>query len=157
MDLSLNGSALSILRYKNTKIEILEILYIDNAPIKNRNIKLFNIYSAFLQLCFKYKPSTIIKEKEFSRFIKSTKAISEVDGIINLAISIYNPYLELQTIAPTSIKKIITGDGKASKQNVLDSISKYLIKEQQDYKFKTLDCSDATATGIAYLLSKLDN
>lgn len=152
MDLSLNGSALAITKLVKDKFKIIDIIYIDNNKIKERKTKLFNIYSNSLVTALKYKPSLIIKEREFSRHIKSTKAISEVDGVVQLALFNYNNDYNIELISPITIKKFITKNTKATKQEVQNDLRRYLIKEQKEYYFKTLDCSDSVAVAIAYKL-----
>ncbi len=51
-------------------------------------------------------------------------------------------------IYPVQIKKLITGNGKASKEEVAEGLKKYL----PDLQFKNDDESDATAVAIAWLI-----
>lgn len=53
-------------------------------------------------------------------------------------------------LTPTSIKKIITGNGKASKQGVAKTLELY-VGEQN---YETDDESDAVAAAVAYLIKE---
>ena len=61
---------------------------------------------------------------------------------------------QVHEIPPTTVKKLITGDGKASKESVDICLRSYLVDEQKDVVFATDDCSDAVAVGIAWLLKE---
>lgn len=51
-------------------------------------------------------------------------------------------------IYPVSVKKLITGSGKADKQQVADSLKNYL----GDHEYHSDDESDAAAVGVAWLI-----
>lgn len=74
--------------------------------------------------------------------------LGEMTGMFKHHIS-NNLKLPFDVIAPASVKKIITGSGKATKQEVRDSLSKY-ISNISDISWNTFDESDATAIAVAY-------
>lgn len=51
-------------------------------------------------------------------------------------------------ISPAAVKKLLTGTGKATKNEVSSALEKYVGK--QNYVFD--DMSDAVAVGVAWLL-----
>ena len=55
-----------------------------------------------------------------------------------------------EEIAPTAIKKALTGSGKATKEEVAAALEKYVGKLEYDVD----DLSDACAVGVAWLLQK---
>ena len=61
-------------------------------------------------------------------------------------------YFGIDVIAPTSVKKIVTGSGKSTKQEVKNSVIKTLTKPEI---YKLLvddeDAVDAVAIGLAYM------
>lgn len=61
-----------------------------------------------------------VRERGFSRFPHETQTLFKVMGIADLAAwqKHQSEYIEL---APTTIKKLLTGSGKANKQEVADA------------------------------------
>lgn len=90
-----------------------------------------------------------VREKGFSRFPHETQALFKVVGIADLAAwqkcrAVY------EEIAPSAIKKLLTGSGKASKEDVAAASHRF-IGEQV---YQTDDESDAVAVGIVWLLQR---
>ncbi|MBE7156308.1 crossover junction endodeoxyribonuclease RuvC, partial [Bacillus paranthracis] len=54
-------------------------------------------------------------------------------------------------MSPTTVKKHVTGNGKASKESVADSVRGYF---REKLVFATDDESDAIAVALAYLIKK---
>lgn len=55
-------------------------------------------------------------------------------------------------LAPTTVKKLVAGNGKAEKKDVAEGVRKYL-RLPSDYKFAAgYDDSDAAAVVLAYLI-----
>jgi crossover junction endodeoxyribonuclease RuvC len=91
--------------------------------------------------------AVFVREKGFSRFPHETQALFKVVGVSDLAA--WKAYgTEFVEIAPTTVKKLLTGSGKANKDEVAAALDKY-IGEQQ---FEADDESDAAAVGIAWLI-----
>jgi len=91
--------------------------------------------------------AVFVREKGFSRFPHETQALFKVVGVADLAA--WKAYgTEFVEIAPTTVKKLLTGSGKANKDEVAAALDKY-IGEQQ---FEADDESDAAAVGIAWLI-----
>ena len=58
----------------------------------------------------------------------------------------------METIAPLSVKKLVTGSGKATKYKMKVAVKKQLSKaEQKLVDFKDEDAVDAVAIGLAYM------
>ena len=53
-------------------------------------------------------------------------------------------------IAPTTVKKLLTGSGKASKEEVAAALERFVGKQE----YAVDDESDAVAVGIAWLASQ---
>ena len=90
-----------------------------------------------------------VREKGFSRFPHETQALFKVVGIADLAAwqkcrAVY------EEIAPSAIKKLLTGSGKASKEDVAAASHRF-IGEQV---YQTDDESDAVAVGIVWPLQR---
>ena len=155
IDPSLNCTGYVVLHYEDEEITILEsgITYNKNIPSKLIGQKLFNIESALSRLFCDYQFQAIVKEASFSnQRIKATQRIFEVLGVIN-CICYKNGYTDIAELAPTTVKKLVGGNGKCSKDEVKDNLYYYVGW----YNYKTEDISDAVAVGIAYLKQKQFN
>ena len=58
-----------------------------------------------------------VREKGFSRFPRETQALFKVIGVADL-VAWQKKRAEYHEIAPTTIKKLLTGSGKATKEDV---------------------------------------
>lgn len=86
-----------------------------------------------------------MRERGFSRFAAETQALSKVVGVTDfIAAFIMRSFEE---IAPVSVKKTLTGNAKAKKDEVAAQLSKYV----GDHSYACDDESDAVAVGIAWL------
>ena len=90
--------------------------------------------------------AVFVREKGFSRFPHETQALFKVIGVADLA-AWKTCRTEFVEIAPTTVKKLLTGSGKASKQEVAAALERYVGKQT----YTTDDESDAIAVGIAWL------
>lgn len=87
-----------------------------------------------------------MREKGFARFPHETQALSKVAGIADLAAWQQKRAMYYE-LAPTAIKKLLTGSGKANKEEVAAALARY-VGEQ---RYGTNDESDAVAAGVAWL------
>lgn len=94
----------------------------------------------------------VVREKGFSRFATTTQTLFKVVGVSDLTILDLMGVKNVEEITPTSVKKYTTGDGKATKLDVMDAVRNYLISEQKDFEFYSDDVSDAVAVGISYAI-----
>lgn len=111
-----------------------------------RGVKLKLLEAEMNRLKAKYYPlyPTIFMEKGFSRFKTETQSIYRARGVIE------NVFwdMDIEEIAPTSVKKIVTGNGSAGKDRVALAVKEFYDVED----FETDDESDALAViHAAYL------
>lgn len=78
--------------------------------------------------------------------------LAELNGVIKYKYYLNNTSIEV--IAPNSIKKYVTGNGKSKKDIVRQSLKDNSLFK--DIKFKNNDESDSLAVGYAYILKKLE-
>lgn len=157
MDLSLAFPAFAILRVVNNAVEILDIKYTDNKRFAklSHSERLLRIANTISEVATDHPDINLcVREKGFSRYAATTQALFKVVGVSDLEILRLLKVKNIHEISPTSVKKYITGDGKASKLDVDMGVRKYLIDRQKDYTFLTDDMSDAVAVGMAFLLYK---
>ena len=147
-DLSLRCPGFDIIKLEASRASVEALWHLeDRSPTSSHGKLLSGIYG--LLCAISDGIDVFVREKAFSRFPKETQAISKVVGIADQTAwqkcqAVYHE------IAPTTIKKMITGSGKASKQDVADSLERYVGKVQ----YRTDDESDAVAVGIAWLIGE---
>lgn len=160
MDLSLNGPGFAVLAVEPTtnKPIALEVSSLNNSRIKTHGEKLTVIQTEIKRLLDVYGPEHIVREKGFSRFAATTQALFKVVGVVDLTLYKHGHKAIPKEIAPTSVKKIVTGNGKSSKEDVQTAVMQALQIEDENY-FSNDDESDAAAVGLAYLVKneRIDN
>jgi crossover junction endodeoxyribonuclease RuvC len=139
--------------FNKKKITIDNILVIDSKKAKNKGHgeTLHDIYiSLVAELIKNERPDVFVREAAVGTFCHgTTMTLNKVVGVVDLAL--WEVYKEewVEKYRPTSIKKAITGSGKASKQEVDAEIQKYLSKKME---FEGDDESDAVAVAVMWLM-----
>ena len=108
---------------------------------------LSEIYNLITELAVNI--AVFVREKGFSRFPHETQALFKVVGIADLA-AWRTSKTEFVEIAPTTVRKLLTGPGKAGKEEVAAVLEQYVGK----LEYATDDESDAVAVGITWLISQ---
>lgn len=143
IDPSLDGCGYAVLdlRYKSPRVT-------ETGVIKGRTktwgdtpigTKLKLIEVELSRLRAKYQPlfPIIFMEKGFSKFNKETQSLYRARGVIELVFW----DMSIEEIAPSTVKKVVTGSGNSPKEAVAEYIGEYYgINE-----FETDDVSDALA------------
>ena len=157
IDASISCTALSILKRKDGKDNKFEL--IDKISLSTKNVKFPNRWEkkiAMFQLYEKWLSSRVdlISFFVFENYSYGSPGqladLGELNGLYKKFISDHKKPMDV--IAPTSVKKIIAGTGRASKLEVAEAVLEYL--ESPDLiKFNNLDESDSVAIGISYAIS----
>lgn len=134
-----------------------EVMSVDNKnKIKPRGMILTEIQQALTAFCKSDTAVYFVRERSVNNCIgkmahsgtAARTGVSEVVGIADLvAWNISSK--EWEEIFPVSIKKIITGNGKADKKDVAQALKLYL----KDVDYRNDDESDAAAVAIAWLIN----
>ena len=160
-DLSLKRPGFCVLHVgkKDDKvvIEQCELVSVDNkTKTKPRGQLLQEIATAFIQLLqAANKPVFLVREQCINNCggkmahgsTAARTGISAVVGVMDL-LSWEKNHLVWEEFYPTTIKKTLTGNGKAEKSQVADALKEYL--GQQNYKND--DESDAAAVAVVWLI-----
>lgn len=139
LDLSLNSPGICIFTNDGRFVKSLTV---DTHAEENTPSKLKLIGDTFLSLIEKYTPKVIVIENGFSRYNTSTQQLYRCHGVANYIFWNY----EQVYIPPSKVKKVITGKGNASKEEVRQAI----IKNNKHLNFGSMDESDAYALAITY-------
>lgn len=145
IDPGLQTTGYGIIEDRNLKIvEAGVIKTAANTPIQNRLKKIFDSISDIIE---EHEPAVLVLEKIYSHYKHPTTAIlmGHARAVICLACGIHG--VNLINYPSTKIKKAVTGNGHASKQQVQRMV-------QNLFKLKNLpepvDVSDALAMTVAY-------
>ena len=147
--LSLDGS-LSRTGYCIYDTEIKEFVEIGSIPTSSTKplaYRLKQIYDKICLLCVCYKFEEVVIEEPIVNIkrIKSTMQVHKALGIIHLALLEF----KINEIHNKTVKKYVTGNGNAKKNDVMQSIiSKF---PELQYKIKNDDESDAVGVLLTYL------
>ncbi|MEK5414358.1 hypothetical protein BJP49_11065 [Paenibacillus odorifer] len=103
-----------------------------------------------------HRPFDIVVREDFTsgRNKRATQTIFSAWAAADRALAAYGYHAEdlKPALAPTSVKKYVTGNGKAEKPEVAEAVRKYL-RLPADTKWRTgYDDADACAVCLSYLL-----
>lgn len=91
--------------------------------------------------------AVLVREKGFSRFPHETQALFKVIGISDV-VAWKTCSTEFVEITPTTVKKTLTGSGKAGKEEVAAVLERYVGRQE----YATDDESDAVAVGVTWMI-----
>ena len=132
-----------IIAVKRNEKTLLDCGIIETQKDQKEENRLLEIFMDLKELINKWKPDYAAVEKYF--FYKSSTTISVVQarGVIMMTLGSFN--IPITEYAPAQIKLTITGFGKATKRDILDSVM-YSLK--LDYPPKPDDSADALAIAL---------
>ena len=151
LDPSLNCFGWAVLDYNESD----ESFYlVDKGVIHNKIIpaklpgkKLHRIRKKLQDICSKYEFQAVVREASFvTKRIKSSERTFMVIGIVVETLHECG-YSDIQEVSATTVKKVVGGDGKCSKEEVRANLD-YFVGRQE---YETEDESDAVAVGITYV------
>ena len=149
IDPALNNTGWAIIDGNGSgNIEFVDIGHISNKVSDDYYFKLAKIRQNIEEIIIKYKPNFLSIEETFvnNNAVSSLK-LGVVRGVFLSVALQYN--LKIMEFKPNEIKKTITGNGKAEKQQV-DYMVKMLVPKAEP---KTLDESDALAIALTGLFN----
>ncbi|MGD2278183.1 crossover junction endodeoxyribonuclease RuvC [Bacillus wiedmannii] len=151
MDLSMSSPAFAVVAWDGRRLYVLHQSHIKTNAKKSHGYRLCEIYRHLGSLLMDWQGqlTAVVSEKGFSRFANVTQILFMVHGVAKLAV--HSAGEDVVEMSPTTVKKHVTGNGKASKDAVADSVRGYF---REKLVFATDDESDAIAVALAYLIKK---
>ena len=140
----------SQLKYKagSRQVEVIKKSNVDNKHVKKPHGQMLSEIAKEIQAYLESGDKQIlVREKGFFRFAAETQVLCKVIGVTDLQAWTHGKK-EFDEIAPQSVKKSVTGNAKATKEEVAACLESYVGK--MDYECD--DESDAVAVGIAWLI-----
>lgn len=159
LDLSLNLPAAAVGVVENGVYNILDTYYVDNKDGKAAKLttagKLYRIARMFYDIKEQHGDiEYIVREKGFSRFPATTQKLFKVVGLSDyLGIKLFG-CTDIAEIPPTTVKSMIAGYGKATKDEVMAGVISLLPVDKKDYEYYSDDVSDAVAVGLTFSIKQ---
>lgn len=153
MDLSLNLPAFALLEVIDEDIKVVATSYVDNKKNtkKSHGFRINAIYAELSNFIAEAgEIDYVVREKGFSRFAGVTQTLFKVVGVSDLAV-FKNGDKPVNELSPTTVKRLVTGNGKADKDEVADAVLDF-ISNADEITFYSDDVSDAVAVGIAFAI-----
>jgi crossover junction endodeoxyribonuclease RuvC len=117
--------------------------------------RLEHIFDEVVEIIKKYTPDFFVMEKVFfASNAKTAIDVGQAQGVMLLAAS--RMKVKVIEYAPATVKKIITGNGKAGKKDIQRQVRKLLgngIKSKAHKKTHFDNAADALAIALTYILS----
>lgn len=151
-DLAMRRPAFALFHFntETKELKIEKIANVDNSTSRAKHGEiLYDIAKCFVHGFLDAEdPKYFVREGGYvaNGFHMSEMAKFKVVGMMDFLV--HNSGWNFDEIAPKSVKKIVTGDGTATKKQVADFLPNYVGER----KYECYDESDAIAVGIAWLI-----
>lgn len=147
LDVSMNSTGWAVLSVKGNIVRYVDSGIIKVNTKKPHSKRLTHQREEFQRIVDEYPVTYVARESGFARFIKATQVLFKAYGVAEEFFS----DKDIVEYAASSIKKVVTGNGKATKGEVEKAVTKELnIKK----KFKSDDESDAVAVALTLINNK---
>jgi crossover junction endodeoxyribonuclease RuvC len=135
-----------LIKITGSKISLLELDILRPGKVEDPYKKLQLIYNTVSGLIIKYKPDVFaIEAPFFGKNVQSMLKLGRAQGVAIAAAMRHG--LEVTEYSPKKVKQSVTGNGNASKEQVLKMLQRLLdFKDNPKY----LDASDALAVAVCH-------
>lgn len=139
-----------LIKVSGNTIELLELDILRPGKVEDPYRKLQLIYNTVSGLILKYKPDVFaIEAPFFGKNVQSMLKLGRAQGVAIAAAMRHG--LDVTEYSPKKIKQSVTGNGNASKEQVLKMLQ-HLLQFKHSPKF--LDASDALAVAVCHSLQQ---
>ena len=154
LDPGTNIMGFGLIEIQNDNIKLIQYGIINLKKYQDHSEKLQMIFENVNNLIRDYNPSAIsIESPFFGKNVQSMLKLGRAQGVAMVAGKING--IKISEYAPRKIKKSVTGNGNASKEQLSEIIKKTLnIKDQIN---KKLDASDALGAALCHYYQKSNN
>ncbi len=144
-----------ILRLEDKIYNVMKWGLIETKKTDLHPVRLSFIYRDLIKILETYKPDVLVIEKVFfSSNVKTAIAVGQAQGVIMLTAAHMNiPVVEY---APGTIKKVLTGNGRADKKMVQVHVRKFLgakVKSEAHKKTHFDNAADALAIALCHIFT----
>src|SRR6188768_1420296 len=135
-----------LVKVQGTKISLLEMGVLQPGKIKDGYKKLQLIFNTVSGLITKYQPDTFaIEAPFFGKNVQSMLKLGRAQGVAIAAAMRHG--LDVTEYSPKKVKQSVTGNGNASKEQVLKMLQRLLNFKDDPVYF---DASDALAVAVCH-------
>ena len=139
-----------LLQIRNNKPELLAMGVLDLKKYSDHYLKLQRIFGRTLSLIDEFKPDCLaIEAPFFGKNVQSMLKLGRAQGVA-MSAALYRD-LPITEYLPLKIKMAITGNGRASKEQVADMLRRYL-KIPEEKMLPQLDATDGLAAAYCHFL-----
>ena len=135
-----------LIEITGNSLRLLEMDILKPGKIEDPYRKLELIYNTVSGLIIKYKPDVFaIEAPFFGKNVQSMLKLGRAQGVAIAAAMRYG--LDVTEYSPKKVKQSVTGNGNASKEQVLKMLQR-LLKFEEDPRY--FDASDALAVAVCH-------
>ncbi len=135
-----------LIQVTGSTLKLLEMDVLKPGKVEDPYKKLQLIYNTVSGLIIKYKPDVFaIEAPFFGKNVQSMLKLGRAQGVAIAAAMRHG--LEVTEYAPKKIKQSVTGNGNASKEQVLKMLQRLLSFQEHP---KYMDASDALAVAVCH-------
>jgi crossover junction endodeoxyribonuclease RuvC len=139
-----------ILKVENKKAYFVDLGIVNMRNIKNHYLSLKKIFEEVTLLIEKYLPDELaIEAPFFEKNVQSMLKLGRAQGVAITAAITHD--IPISEYAPLKIKMAITGQGRASKEQVADMLCR-ILKIPHEILPKELDATDGLAAAYCHFL-----
>ena len=139
-----------IIHVKQKQIKLINMGVVDLSRKKTHEVKLKKIFESTLELIDTYNPDELsIEAPFFGKNVQSMLKLGRAQGVA-MAAALYRG-IPIFEYSPKKIKKAITGNGNASKEQVAKMLQSLLNIQKLP---KHLDATDGLAASVCHYLQK---
>jgi crossover junction endodeoxyribonuclease RuvC len=148
IDPGLNRTGYAVLEYNGKERKLKEAGVLTTKEADTLGLRLKNIYQGLTEIIAEFKPDTLVIENLYSHYKHPQTAVvmGHARGIVFLAAA--EKAIPVACYAATRIKKSITGNGRASKEQVQRSVQAIMKLKDAPEPF---DVADAIAMALCHI------
>ena len=146
IDPGLGRVGYGIIEIQNEKKIFIDCGVIETNKSKTEEQRLYEIFNDLNSLIDNWKPDIAAVEKFFFYRSSTTISVVQARGVIMMVLA--SKKIQVSEYSPSQVKLTITGSGKASKKEVIDSV---MYNLNLDYSPKPDDAADALAIALTKL------
>lgn len=149
LDPSLSATGWALVNVKDGIITIVDSGEIPTTQDDGHGQRLRIIRNELTKVAKGHKITDFVKEKGFTKYIAVTQILFKVHGVCEERFADF----KFTEYPPTSVKKAVTGNGRAKKDEVAEGVKEFL-KLPNEYTFLSDNVSDSVAVALTFIIKK---
>lgn len=146
IDPGLGITGYGVLRFSGSLVELIEAGTVRSSGDDLLHLRLNELYNGIMEIIENFDPDVMGIEKLYSHYAHPVTAIKMAHARGVFCLAAVRSGIELISLPATRIKKLVTGNGRASKQQVSGMVRHLLGLSEE---IRPMDVTDALAAAIA--------